>query len=55
MQVNDVIQVIYCSLIVMLLFKLSIVMQVNDVIQVIKLMMLYKLSRLLFVIYCYAS
>ena len=58
MQVNDVIQVIdYCSL--------SIVMQVNDAIQVIKtivrylllckLMMLYKLSRLLFVIYCYAS
>ena len=59
MQVNDVIQVIedYCSL--------SIVMQVNDVIQVIKtivrylllckLMMLYKLSKLLFVIYCYAS
>ena len=56
MQVNDVIQD-YCSL--------SIVMQVNDVIQVIKtivrylllckLMMLYKLSRLLFVIYCYAS
>ena len=47
----------YCSL--------SIVMQVNDVIPVIKtivrylllckLMMLYKLSRLLFVIYCYAS
>ena len=58
MQVNDVIQVFkYCSL--------SIVMQVNDVIQVIKtivpyillckLMMLYKLSRLLYLIYCYAS
>ena len=73
MQVNDAIQVIYCSLsIVMLNDVIQViktivryVMQVNDVIQVIKtivrylllckLMMLYKLSRLLFVIYCYAS
>ena len=60
MQVNDASYTSYqdyCSL--------SIVMQVNDVIQVIKtivrylllckLMMLYKLSKLLFVIYCYAS
>ena len=54
MQVNDVIQVIK-----------TIVRYVNDAIQVIKtivrylllckLMMLYKLSKLLFVIYCYAS
>ena len=58
MQVNDAIQVIKT-------ISLSIVMLVNDVIQVIKaivrylllckLMMLYKLSKLLFVIYCYAS
>ena len=59
MQVNDAIQVI--KTIVRYLFF----MQVNDAIQVIKtivrylllckLMMLYKLSKLLFVIYCYAS
>ena len=57
MQVNDVIQVIKTIV--------RYLLQVNDAIQVIKtivrnlllckLMMLYKLSRLLFVIYCYAS
>ena len=58
MQVNDAIQVIKTIVRYLLLC-------INDVIQVIKnivpylllckLMMLYKLSRLLFVIYCYAS
>ena len=58
-QVNDAIQVIKTTVRYLLLCI------VNDVIQVIKtivrylllckLMMLYKLSKLLFVIYCYAT
>ena len=68
MQVNDVIQVIktIVQVIKTIVMQIQVIKTiVNDAIQVIKtivrylllckLMMLYKLSRLLFVIYCYAS